>query len=126
MSIGKRVRRHLPALTWSLVLAVLLGAPGDKLPDLGAWDWLDKPLHGLLFAIHCGLLVRSLAGFRSRDRDLATAALVSGLYAALLELVQLWVPGRSGDWWDLAADLAGIALVVVLLAHRRARLRDTS
>lgn len=31
--------------------------------------------------------------------------------AAVSELVQAWfLPQRSGDWWDFAADLAGIAL----------------
>jgi uncharacterized membrane protein HdeD (DUF308 family) len=30
--------------------------------------------------------------------------------AAVSELVQLAMPNRGGDWWDLLADLLGIGL----------------
>lgn len=116
-------RRHLPALTWSLVLLVLFTAPGEDLPDPGLWDWLDKPLHGLAFAVHCALLARSLAG--PGERALAMPMVLSGLYGLLLELVQIGIPGRSWDWWDLLADFIGIAVAALLVGRSRARLRGT-
>jgi VanZ family protein len=126
MTAKRPLRRHLPALIWSLAVAALLVTPGDELPDPGLWDWLDKPGHALLFALHVGLLMRSFAGSRSRGGNLAGAVLASGLYAVVLEAAQLWVPGRAWDWWDLVADFAGIGLMVLLLTRRHARLRATS
>ena len=126
MTLRERTRRHLPVLIWSLVVAVLLAAPGDEIPEVGAWKWLDKPAHALLFAVHCGLLARSLASSGMRDRGLRAAAVVSGLYAVLLEAAQIRVPGRSWEWWDLVADLVGIAVAALFIAGRRARLRGAS
>ncbi len=110
---------RLHALLWSLVVAVLLLAPGDDLAISERWDWLDKPAHAALFAVQAALLASALGAERRRGRELA-AALVSGLYAALLELAQLWVPGRGFDFWDLVADAAGIGAVCLLLGWRRA------
>jgi VanZ family protein len=43
-------------------------------------------------------------------------------YGALLELGQLWVPGRHGQLSDVGADLAGASIgVMVALAAMRLR-----
>ena len=123
MKPRKRPRRHLPLVIWSLIVAGLLLTPGDAVPDAGPWEGLDKPLHALLFGLHCALLARSLA---ASERRLPIAAGVSGLYGILLEAAQVWVPGRSWDAWDLVADFAGIAVAVLLITHQHARLRGAS
>lgn len=115
----------LPALLWSLIVALLLLTPAASLPDPGLWDWLDKPVHALLFAVHAGLLSRALPVRLRRGRKLATAA-VSGLYGGLLEVAQLWVPGRGLDGWDLVADASGIGAMVLLLGWRRASILPAS
>ena len=115
-------RRLLPALLWTVLVAVLLGLPGDEIPDPGPWDWVDKPVHAALFAVHFALLAGGLAGGR---RPMA-AALASGAFALVMEAVQLWVPGRGWEWWDLVADLVGIAIAWAWLARRRATLTSPS
>lgn len=63
---------------------------------------LDKLVHVTLFAVVTWL------GLRAGWRWVLPAMLAQ---AALSELVQLWLlPNRGGDWWDVAADLAGIAI----------------
>lgn len=114
--------RRLAAALWTLIVVVLLALPGDELPDPGPWDWLDKPVHAVLFGIHFALLARALAGGRRR----LLAALASAAFAVVMEVAQLWVPGRGWEWWDLAAGFAGIAAAGVFLAGPRARLSPSS
>lgn len=120
MALAAILGSRLPALLWSLVVAVLLLSPGDRVPDPDLWDWLDKPLHALVFAVQCVVLHRALAGSRPAGRALAAAAALSGLYSALLEVAQVWVPGRGFDGWDLVANAAGIGAAALLLSRRRA------
>lgn len=45
------------------------------------------------------------------------------VYGGFIELVQTQIPGREGEWADLAADLVGVALGLWLTAALRGRLR---
>jgi VanZ family protein len=75
---------------------------------------LDKVIHGSLF----GALALT-SGWLLGPRGAVLAAVAA--YAPLSEVVQ-WqlLPGRSGDWHDVVADLTGTALGwLLLLALRR-------
>lgn len=63
---------------------------------------LDKVVHIGVFAVVTWLGLR--AGWRWVVPLMVVQAVVS-------ELVQLYfLPSRGGDWWDLTADLLGVAL----------------
>ena len=88
-------------------------------PDPGgsAIEQLDKLLHFVAFAT---LAVSSALALQpGRRSNWAIAALLL-LYGALIEIVQIYVPGRDASWLDLMADAAGIAagLAVVTLLRR--------
>lgn len=94
-----------------LVSLVVLFAPSGGGTALFAGS--DKVVHLLLFA---GLAFTTRWRFGPVAAGLAA---VAG-YAALSELVQAFaLPGRSGDLYDVLADLAGAGLGWVLA--RRAR-----
>ncbi len=93
------------------LLALLLG----ETPALAAeapWDWLA---HGVLFAllawVWCGAAAR---GGTVRGVLLAAAGAVA--YGAALELAQMLLGYRSGEWMDLVADAAGVAAGALLAA----------
>jgi VanZ family protein len=70
----------------------------------------DKPLHWIAYLGLAVLVVRALAGGLRRRVTLVTAAaavLITVVYGATDEVHQMFVPGRSADWNDLAADAAG-------------------
>lgn len=114
------------AWIWTLLVAVLLLLPAtDDPPRVDVWEWLDKPAHALLFAVHCALLSRALASRWAAGHVAAAAFIGSGAYGVLLEALQIAVPGRAWEWWDVVADLAGAALGALLVARSRARLRRT-
>jgi len=70
----------------------------------------DKPLHWLAYLGLAVVIVRALAGGLPRRIGLrvATMAMVIAVaYATTDEIHQLFVPGRTGDLFDLMADAAG-------------------
>ena len=70
----------------------------------------DKPLHWLAYLGLAVLVVRALAGGLPRriGFGIALAAmLITVAYGATDEVHQLFVPGRTGDVYDLMADAAG-------------------
>jgi hypothetical protein len=82
---------------------VMLYAPALPVAAGFAFPLSDKLAHCLSFALAAGLWAAL-----SRRK-----ALVAGLFAAhavASELIQLALPGRSADPWDVAADLAGIGI----------------
>lgn len=101
---------------WALAAVVLahlvtLYLPGSAEPGPELVPHLDKVVHVLLFAAPV-LLVRRVT------TQWWPVALVA-LHAPLSEVVQAsWVPHRSGDPWDLVADLAGIALGLTVARSR--------
>ncbi|MGE3313830.1 MAG: VanZ family protein [Planctomycetaceae bacterium] len=66
--------------------------------------------HTLSYAVLMGLLVWT-ASARGRSSILVCVGL-AGSHAVLTEGLQRFVPGRHGDLWDLAADFAGMAIVL--------------
>ncbi len=68
----------------------------------------DKLMHLLIFLVLMGLWQLSFYG-----RTLAGVVLLA-LYGAAIELAQHFFTSRFGDWWDLLADIAGLALALLL------------
>ncbi|MQY51017.1 VanZ family protein [Rhodocyclus tenuis] len=80
----------------------------------------DKLAHATTFACLTGLLACGFGG-----RRLAMAGALAFAVGALDETLQRYHPGRQSDLADLAADLVGVLLAVVLLRllQRSARRR---
>jgi len=87
-----------------------------------AVDWLlslyiRKAAHMFLFFMLALLLWLALTQFmKQRTRRAAAAALLCTALAALDELHQTLVPGRSGKITDVLVDSAGIVIALALLA----------
>jgi VanZ family protein len=114
---------------WSVWLAaVVVGSvlPGDSRPmqTLGRLAVNDKWEHFLSYALLALLLPLVL---RLRRHQLLEALIALVAMGCLLELVQLFVPGRSADILDALADLAGVvfgAFVGVLIETSVRRYRS--
>jgi hypothetical protein len=128
---ARRVRRGrwFPPLATAGAITALLLAPigtfeteswwpgwADRLFALSAIG-LDKVVHASLFAFWAWTLLRSPV--RASRHAFGLVVGLAALYGGVLELVQLRIPGRSGDVFDLLADVGGAAIVV--LAFERSR-----
>jgi VanZ family protein len=90
----------------------------------------DKSLHWLAYLGLAVLVVRALVrGLRRRVSLGAAAAaiVITVAYGATDEVHQTFVPGRTGDVYDLMADAAGAVVgtvACVLWGYNRASSRD--
>jgi VanZ family protein len=81
----------------------------------------DKALHGAAFAVGAAVWVRTI---ELSSRFSSWGAIGAGSAAALMvgaaiEILQSYIPGRTADVRDLAADVAGILFALLLLRLRR-------
>lgn len=78
----------------------------------------DKGVHGFLYVGLCVVVMRAVvrADWRavSASRG-AQAAILSIAYGVTDEIHQMFVPGRSAEVADLAADAAGVVAAAVAL-----------
>ncbi len=106
-------RWALLLLAVAITILALLPAP----PRQASLGW-DKLNHVLAFAS-----LAACAVFGWRDSRAARLAVLLALLAfgGAIELLQLQVPNRSGEWSDLGADVIGLGLgaTLALLWPRR-------
>lgn len=101
-------------------LADLLG--GDARRAAADLPW-DKIVHALLFALLAWVWCRQPAR-AGRIRGVLLAALGAVAYGGAIELCQMLLGYRAGEWTDLVADAVGVAvgsLFAAWLLPRRRR-----
>ena len=117
--------RHLSlllAIGWATAIFILSSQVGDALPPL--LSGLDKLLHALVFGV-LGVLVLGSMKTSSRGYTPGQAWIAVGLvtlYGILDEFHQRYVPGRSAELLDIAADavggIIGVGIAWVLMKSR--------
>lgn len=117
-----RFRYLLPALLWFVVITIVVITPGDSLPKSNLFDipYLDKLIHFSIFFIFAVLLY---IGFHKQSetyiikRMILTFTIVAGAaYSIITEIIQHYIAvGRSGDFFDFAANMSGFLLGVLFI-----------
>ena len=88
-------------LLMAVTILALMPAPPEALTS-GS----DKLNHALAFG---SLGCSGCLGSSGSRRAILLAAMALIAFGALIEVIQLFIPGRSAEWLDLAADAIGIA-----------------
>lgn len=83
--------------------------------------WYDKVLHAIVFGILAVLAYRAFL-HQSSVRALAAhpaamAIIFATIYGALDEYHQSFVPGRTMDAWDVAADVLGAIVATMIIKY---------
>jgi VanZ family protein len=96
-------RSRVWALLWTGLILVLCTIPGKELPG--------APVAGFDKIVHLGLFgVWTVLWLLARPRRAALVLVAGVVYGVFLEYYQQMLPfDRSFDWWDAAADAAGVA-----------------
>ena len=87
-----------------LVVGIAALSPGEIAPTLSPSDKLD---HLFAFAV---LAATGVLALRRQASSLLVVAALLLAYGGFIELAQMHIPGRYGDWGDVLADALGVAL----------------
>ena len=100
-------------IIWSILIAVVSLIPGPVLDTYPVISLISNLLHVFEFAV-LSFLIMYAAGCGKIPKETAVyAAAFSLAYGALLEYLQLFVPGRFPSVYDVAAD--GLGAVIGIL-----------
>ncbi len=115
---------YLPPIVWALAIFVGSSIPSKDFPDLKIFSY-DKLLHFGVFFVLAFLTYRALAHQRRypllAGRALLLTFIATVAYGATDELHQFLVPGRTPDFFDLAADSIGATCALLILLFWRKR-----
>jgi VanZ family protein len=101
------------ALAYALLILIVSSIPDLTPPELG-FKFQDKLYHFLEYGIFSVLLFFSLLNSPKdflRKNVLLISLFIGASFAILDEIHQRFIPGRSADILDFAADFLGVALI---------------
>ena len=109
------MRRALwwPALAWAAAILVGTSIPGAELPRTPTG--VDKLAHFALYAPLGLLVARALRGGGASRGSAVIALAALAVFAAVDELHQNFIPGRSADRIDWLVDVIGAAAGLLIL-----------
>jgi len=119
-TLNRFVTYHLPAILYAALIIAVSSIPDLKTPKIIDFQF-DKVIHFLEYALLAFLAYRSFTHLGvniTRNTAFLLSALFVGGFAVIDEIYQRTVPGRDSAIGDLSMDLAGAALVLILLWHR--------
>lgn len=119
-ALKKFIYYHLPAILYAGLIISVSSIPNLKSPQIINLHF-DKVAHFMEYAILAFLVFRSainLGSRFSRNKAFLIAAVFVAVFALFDELYQKTVAGRNSSVGDLLMDLAGAALVLILLWYR--------
>lgn len=111
------VKRFIPGIAWFFLILVLICLPGSEFPTVATWlndIYFDKWVHTGLFAVLTFLFIYALTRLnltKTVKKSWAIKiAIAAWLWALTTELIQRFIPERSFDMFDWAADSLGILI----------------
>jgi VanZ family protein len=115
-----KIVKFMPGIAWFFVVLVLLCMPGKDVPSIGWMDkiYFDKWVHcgifGLLALLFMLPFALSKLDHKEKLHSFIRIAMATALWGITSEFIQkYWIPGRSFDLLDWAADSFG-ALVALI------------
>ena len=107
---------YIPLCLYWILIFVLTTLPSDSLPGIGASDKINH----LLAYFGLGVLLKLSLDFQTKypslkKRSSIYTIVIGSIYGALDEIHQIFIPGRSCEFIDWVADVAGITIGVFIV-----------
>ena len=118
------MKKYIPGIAWFFLVLILICLPGDDLPKADSWMdavYFDKWVHTGLFSTLAFLFMlpvaKSAMPVRAKWQAIIKIAVCVSLWGITTEFIQkFFIPGRSFDLTDWAADSFGAALGLFVIA----------
>ncbi len=116
MVFKNKILRLLPAIFWLLVITVVSGFPGDKVPKVAIWHF-DKLVHSGIYLVLTLLILMGFSNYYSIQSNrvkLGVLVVLFGItYGGFMEILQhnIFI-NRSGNWQDFLANGLGAIIGV--------------
>jgi VanZ family protein len=125
---GVRFIKFLPAIVWFIFTAVLVFLPGSDIPQASWLDFIyfDKYVHVGIFGgitfLFCLPFFKAQISLHQKIDYFIRISLAVILWGIIVEVIQrFFVPGRSFDLLDWAADSTGTYVAFLIsrkISHR--------
>jgi len=111
----KRIYDWMPALIWGMVVLFFTALPYSGVPQLTV-GYFDKIAHFMEYTLFSVLILRGAfrSGANPTPKVLLFALIFSVSYGIVMELLQLYIPGRTASFADGVANLAGSVFGLLL------------
>lgn len=113
--------RIVPAILWTSGVAYAILSPGSNIPEIPKFPGYDKVIHFTLFFGLVFLWNRVWVGENPSKNNLKKISLnylVFGIILAIFtEFLQMNVPGRSFDSWDIVANVSGGTIGTIIYVY---------
>jgi len=116
------LKKFLPGIAWFFLVLILICLPGDDLPKVGDWMsaiYFDKWVHVGMFSVLAFLFMlpfcKSDMTRINKWSFIIKIAISISIWGLTTEFIQkFFIPGRSFDLLDWAADSVGVIIAVVV------------
>jgi VanZ family protein len=113
---NKKKLLYIPLGIYWFILLILTTLPGKDLPKTGVNDKIEHFSAYFFLSILLSLtLLLQNKYYKMKKYFAAVSGFIIGLYAALDEIHQLFVPGRDCDILDWTADMVGACIGIFLI-----------
>ncbi|MEO5650065.1 MAG: VanZ family protein [Ginsengibacter sp.] len=110
-------KKFLPGIAWFFIVDILTLIPGSDVPKIG-WlniPYFDKIVHATLFGgltiLFCLPFFKAHFSLQKKINYFIRISLAAITWGITIEFIQkFYVPGRSFDLLDWAADTAGVLI----------------
>lgn len=116
------IKKFIPGIAWFFLVLILICLPGDDLPKVENWMsaiYFDKWVHVAMFSILAFLFMmpfcKSNATKKNKWVYIIKIALAASIWGLTTEFIQkFFIPARSFDLLDWAADSLGVAFALLV------------
>lgn len=109
--------RKFLAISWLIALALAMLTPGTELPEVDLFNFQDKVIHLLTFAVQgylwSGIGIQKDQVFLKNPKIQRNFFLFGILIGVFLESLQQFIPNRSFEFMDMMANALGASLGLV-------------